>query len=155
MRLFECFSNTVAFKKGEHMRVCIKCISKVSAVVKFMAAWVLVFQTCVSSYCASRAALRCFARSCQQVVQSRVLFENVLGMKMLLLLVGLSGSEASNTCSNMHTIPFSPDMAGPQGKFCPFFLLVKWLQFMFFGIENKNGTVLNWPLKRTEQERTL
>ena len=57
---------------------------------------------------ALRAALRCFARSCQQVVQSRVLFENVLGMKMLLLLVGLSGSEASNTCSNMHTIPFSP-----------------------------------------------
>ena len=54
-------------------------------------------------------------RRCQ-VVQNRVLFENVLGMRMLLL----SGSEASNTCSNMHTIPFSPDMAGPQGKFCPF-----------------------------------
>ena len=49
-------------------------------------------------------------------MQNRVLFENVLGMRMLLL----SGSEASNTCSNMHTIPFSPDMAGPQGKFCPF-----------------------------------
>ena len=60
------------------------------AVVKFMtAAWVLVFQPCL------------------QVVQSRVLFENVLGMKMLLLLRCLSGSEASNTCSNMHTIPFS------------------------------------------------
>ena len=54
-------------------------------------------------------------RRCQ-VVQNRVLFENVLGMRMLLL----SGSEASNTCSNMHTIPFSPDMAGPQGTFCPF-----------------------------------
>ena len=37
-------------------------------------------------------------------MQNRVLFENVLGMRMLLL----SGSEASNTCSNMHTIPFSP-----------------------------------------------
>ena len=49
-------------------------------------------------------------------MQNRVLFENVLGMRMLLL----SGSEASNTCSNMHTIPFSPDMAGPQGKFYPF-----------------------------------
>ena len=51
-----------------------------------------------------------------QFSKNRVSFENVLGMSMLLL----SGSEASNTCSNMHTIPFSPDMAGPQGKFCPF-----------------------------------
>lgn len=40
-------------------------------------------------------------------MQNRVLFENVLGMRMLLL----SGSEASNTCSNMHTIPFSPSEA--------------------------------------------
>ena len=47
--------------------------------------------------------VRGFLRRCQ-VVQNRVLFENVLGMRMLLL----SGSEASNTCSNMHTIPFSP-----------------------------------------------
>ena len=39
-------------------------------------------------------------------MQNRVLFENVLGMRMLLQ----SGSEASNTCSNMHTIPFSPDI---------------------------------------------
>ena len=39
MRLFECFSNTVAFKKGEHMRVCIKCISFILAGIlyrKFM-----------------------------------------------------------------------------------------------------------------------
>ena len=42
----------------EHMRLCIKCISKVSAVVKFMAAWVLVFQTCC---CASLCAQHCVA----------------------------------------------------------------------------------------------
>ena len=42
----------------EHMRHCIKCISKVSAVVKFMAAWVLVFQTCC---CASLCAQHCVA----------------------------------------------------------------------------------------------
>ena len=73
-------------------------------------------------------------RRCQ-VVQNRVLFENVLGMRMLLL----SGSEASNTCSNMHTIPFSPDMAGPQGKCWPFsFLFYPWIYVDHFFLVKKH-----------------
>ena len=35
---------------------------------------------------------------------------------LLASLTSLLGSEASNACSKMHTIPFSPDMAGPQGN---------------------------------------